>query len=415
MLDVELLRTKPELVKEKFSQRGEDVTKVDTFLSLDKEWRELKGSLDSRRAEKNKITKEIGAMLKEKKDASELIKKSKEMEKEIKSMEDREEELRKAIKDMLLRMPNLQDGSVPMGKDENDNVEVKSWGKPAKSSGDVRAHWELPLFDFERGAKLGGHRFTVMYGDFAKLERALINFMLNLHALNGYKEVWGPHLVRREVMTGTGQLPKFEEDLYKTDDGLWLIPTAEVMLGNLHREEVLDEKELPLHYVAYTPSYRKEAGAYGKDIKGFLRQHQFDKVELFSFTLPEKSWDEHERMLSHAEAVLQELNLPYRVVNLCTGDLGFSAAKTYDIEVWLPGQDRYREISSVSNCLSFQSRRMNLRFRRGAKIEWPHTLNGSGLAVGRALIAVVENYQEDKGIVVPEKLVPYMGKDYIEL
>lgn len=419
MLDFHLIRESPEVVRKALENRQLDTGVLDEILSIDKEWREIKSQLDSLRAERNKLSLEIAKAKKEGKPVDELLKKSSSLSKEIESLEKKEEELAAKRFDLWIRIPNIPHESVPIGKDDSENVEIKRWGKPKVMAGDVMPHWELGektgWLDFKRGAKLGGHRFTVMWEPLARLERALIAFMLDLAKKNGYKEVWVPHLVRSEIMFGTGQLPKFEEDIYHCEkDDLWLIPTAEVPLTNLHAGEILNEEELPKYYTSYTPCYRREAGAYGKDIKGIIRQHQFDKVELVKITHPDHSWEEHEKMLSNAEEVLQKLELPYRVVVLCTGDMGFSAAKTYDIEVWLPSYNRYREISSVSNCTDFQARRANIRFRdKEGKLRFVHTLNGSGLAVGRTLIAILENYQREDGIEIPKALREYYGSDFI--
>ncbi|MEM4296506.1 MAG: serine--tRNA ligase [Candidatus Anstonellales archaeon] len=413
MLDPDFIRNNHDIVIKKFVDRGYDKGLVLEFLEIDKEWRAVKQESDKKRAEKNIISNNIKEHIKEKKDITKLKEQALELDKKIKELEQKEKGLEQNRKNILLQMPNLQQDDVPIGKDENDNVEIKKWLKPSKTSSDIKPHYELPFFDFERAAKISGHRFALMYGHFAKLERALINFMLNMQILNGYKEVWGPHLVLTKAMIGTGQLPKFEQELYKTDDDLWLLPTAEVMLVNIYREEVLENHYLPIRLCSYTPCYRREAGAYGKDIKGFLRQHQFDKIELVSITRAEDSKTEHEKMLSDAESILKALELPYRVMLLCTSDLGFASAKTYDIEVWLPSQDKYREISSVSNCLDFQARRANIRYLERGELYFAHTLNGSGLAVGRTLIALVENMQEKDGIKIPKALQPYFESDFI--
>jgi seryl-tRNA synthetase len=323
--------------------------------------------------------------------------------------------------DFLLNVPNIPNASVPVGKDETENLEVRKWGEPRKFDFIPLNHWDigekLGIIDFETGAKIAGARFTLMKGAGARLERALMNFMLDLHTSKGYTEVFPPLLVNRESMTGTGQLPKFEMDLFRVaDPELYLIPTAEVPVTNIHRDEILREELLPLYYTAYTPCFRREAGSYGKDVRGLIRQHQFNKVELVKFSRPEDSHAELESLTADAESILQLLGLPYRVVLLCTGDMGFSSAKTYDIEVWLPGQDRYREISSCSNFEDFQARRANIRFKREGKkgTEYVHTLNGSGLAIGRTLVAILENYQNADGSVsVPDVLKKYMGTDVI--
>jgi seryl-tRNA synthetase len=318
----------------------------------------------------------------------------------------------------MLMLPNTPDSTVPVGKDETSNPEVRRWGTPQKQAADVLDHHTLGeksgLIDFERGVKLAEHRFAVLYGPLAKLERALINFMLSVQSSQGYKEVAPPYLVNTKAATGTGQLPKFRDELYKTQDDLWLIPTAEVPLTNLYAGEIIDERLLPLKLTAYTPCFRREAGAYGKDIRGLIRQHQFNKVELVKFADPLGSFDELDGLTRDAERILQLLELPYRVIELCTGDLGFASAKTYDIEVWMPSQGKYREISSCSNCTDFQARRANIRFRGKGGVQFVHTLNGSGLAVGRTLVAILENCQEDKKtVVIPKALQDFMGQDTI--
>jgi seryl-tRNA synthetase len=322
----------------------------------------------------------------------------------------------------LLNVPNMPHESVPRGKDETGNVVAKKWGEPRQFDFEPLNHWDLgevlELIDFDRGSKIAGARFSVMKGFGAKLERSLMNFMLDLNTSKGYKETFPPIIVNRESMTGTGQLPKFENELFIVrDPEFYLIPTAEVPVTNLHRDEILSEKALPLYYTAYTPCFRREAGSYGRDVRGLIRQHQFNKVELVKFVLPETSFDELEALTHDAEDILQRLELPYQLVELCTGDLGFAAAKTYDLEVWLPGQQKYREISSCSNFTDYQARRANIRFRREGKkgTEFVHTLNGSGLAIGRTLVAILENYQQKDGsIVVPDVLKPYMGIDIIK-
>ena len=415
MIDINIIRENPDHIKNMFRNRNQDPSPVDRILALDKEWRVLKGRLDLLRAERNKLGLRISEKKKNKENVEEEMRRSKELAIMIKGIEEEVARIEKERYDLWVCIPNIPHSSVPVGKDDQDNKEVRRWGKPNKFKEDVKPHDELPFFDFERGVKLGGHRFTVMFSAFAKLERAIANFMLDVQTLRGYKEVWVPHLVKSEIMFGTGQLPKFGEELYHCErDGLWLIPTAEVPLTNIHAGEILEEKELPKYYTALTPCYRREAGAYGKDIKGMIRQHQFDKVELVKITTPEESWKEHELMLKDAENILQLLELPYKVMVLCTGDMGFAAAKTYDVEVWLPSQERYREISSVSNCTDFQARRANIRYRANdGKLHFVHTLNGSGLAVGRTLIAIVENYQEEDGVSVPKVLQDYMKTDFI--
>ncbi len=423
MIDIELIRSNPEYVKERLATRDKELPElVDKVLELDKKRREIIKKLDELRRERNELSKQIGILKREGKDTTEIQNRVKSLKVEIDKLEEELRKVEEELKNTLLWIPNLPHPSVPVGEDENDNVEIRRWGEPREFDFEPKSHWELGeklgILDFKRGAKLSGSRFTVIKGWGARLERALINFMLDLHTKKGYKEVCPPHLVRPEILVGTGQLPKFEEDLYKCErDELYLIPTAEVPLTNLHRDEILKEEELPIYYTAYTPCYRREAGAYGKDIRGIIRQHQFDKVELVKIVHPDTSYEELEKLTRDAEEVLQLLGLPYRVVELCTGDLGFSAAKTYDIEVWFPSQNRYREISSCSNCEDFQARRMNTRFKdsKTGKNRFVHTLNGSGLAVGRTLAAILENYQQEDGsVVVPEVLRDYVGTDVIK-
>jgi len=423
MIDIELIRRNPDYVKERLKLRDEELPSlVDELLNLDLRRRELITEINKLRQERNTLSREIGVLRREGKDTAEIQEKVKQLKEKLESLEEELREVEKKFKEVLLWIPNLPHESVPVGKDENDNVEVRRWGEPKKFPFEPKPHWELGeklgILDFERGAKLAGSRFTVIKDWGAKLERALINFMLDLHSKKGYKEVFPPHLVRPEILIGTGQLPKFEEDLYKCErDNLYLIPTAEVPLTNLYRDEILKEEELPIYLTAYTPCYRREAGAYGKDIRGIIRQHQFDKVELVKIVHPDTSYEELEKLTKDAEEVLQLLGLPYRVVELCTGDLGFSASKTYDIEVWFPSQNKYREVSSCSNCEDFQARRMNTRFkeRKTGKNRFVHTLNGSGLAVGRTLAAILENYQQEDGsILVPEVLRDYVGTKVIK-
>jgi seryl-tRNA synthetase len=422
MLDLELLRKNPEFVKERLRLRREEYpTLVDKVLRLDEERRSILRELEALRAERNALSKEIGKRKSKGEQTAELEGKVKEIKEKIEGLEDKLSEVEEQLKSVMLSIPNIPHQSVPVGKDETENVEVRRWGVPRDFDFEPKAHYEigeaLGILDFERGASLAGSRFTVMWGWGAKLERALINFMLDFHTSRGYKEVWVPHLVKPEILEGTGQLPKFEEDLYFCErDGLYLIPTAEVPLTNLFRDTILEEKDLPIYLTAYTPCYRREAGAYGKDIRGIIRQHQFDKVELVKIVHPDASDQELERLTADAEEILKLLGLPYRVVALCTGDLGFASAKTYDIEVWFPSQNKYREISSCSNCTDFQARRMNTRFKdsEGRK-RFVHTLNGSGLAVGRTLAAILENYQQKDGsVVVPEVLRDYLKADVIK-
>ncbi len=419
MLDIKLIREKPEYVKERLKLRDENFPlMIDEVLALDKERRGILREIEELKAERNKLSKEIGVLFKSgKKEEAERLKEQVAAKKErIECLERELKDVERRFKETLLKIPNLPAEDVPVGKDETENVEIRRWGKPREFDFEPFPHWEigekLGILDFERGAKLSGSRFTVMFKEAAKLERALINFMLDLHTKeHGYTEVWTPVLVKPEILIGTGQLPKFEEDLYRIcDEDLYLIPTAEVTLTNLHANEILREDELPKYYTAYTPCFRREAGAHGRDVRGILRQHQFDKVELVKIVKPEESYEELEKLVNEAEKVLQLLELPYRVVELCTGDLGFSAAKTYDIEVWIPSQNRYREISSCSNTEDFQARRAKIRFKdKNGKNRFVHTLNGSGLAVGRTLIAIMENYQKPDGTFdIPEVLKKYM-------
>lgn len=422
MLDLELLRKNPEFVKERLGLRREDYPRlVDEALRLDEERRSILRELEALRAERNALSKEIGRRKSKGEQTAELEGKVKEIKEKIEGLEAQLSKVEEQLKGVMLSIPNIPHQSVPVGKDETENVEVRRWGVRRDFDFEPKAHYEigeaLGILDFEGGASLSGSRFTVMWGWGAKLERALINFMLDFHTSKGYKEVWVPHLVKPEILEGTGQLPKFEEDLYLCErDGLYLIPTAEVPLTNLFRDTILEEKDLPIYLTAYTPCYRREAGAYGKDIRGIIRQHQFDKVELVKIVHPDTSDQELERLTADAEEILKLLGLPYRVVALCTGDLGFASAKTYDIEVWFPSQNKYREISSCSNCTDFQARRMNTRFKdsEGRK-RFVHTLNGSGLAVGRTLAAILENYQQKDGsVIVPEVLRDYLKADVIK-
>lgn len=423
MIDIHLLRKDQKLVLNALKNRNSPLDPVKKILVLDEKWRQIKKEEEELRAERNKTGLEIAELKKHKKDKEALkhIKRSGEISERIKQISEETKSLEEQIRELLLITPNIPDKSVPIGKDESENPEVRKHGTPKKYSKDVLSHdvfgERTGSIDFERGSKLGGHRFSILKGSIAKLERALIAFMLSVQTSKGYLEIAPPHLVKSEVMQGTGQLPKFAEDLYKCkDDDLWLIPTAEVPLTNLYSNEVLEEKNLPVKLTAYTPCYRREAGAYGKDIKGLIRQHQFDKVELVKFAHPDNSFKELESLTRDAEEILVRLGLPYRVIQLCTGDTGFSAAKTYDIEVWLPSQDKYREISSCSNCTDFQARRANIKFRNSkGELQYVHTLNGSGLAVGRTLIAIIENFQEGNSILIPEPLQDFMGIEEIKI
>ena len=421
MIDLELIRTKPEFVKDRLRTRGEEyVSVVDNVLLLDERRRNLIREIEILRAQRNEKSKLIGLLKRESKDTHHLEMEVKEIKEKIDSLDLQLSQVERDLRNVILSLPNLPHISVPVGEDETKNVEIRRWGKPRDFPFEPKAHWDigthLKILDFERGAKLSGSRFTVLMSWGAKLERALINFMLDMNTKKGYKEVMTPHLVKPEVLEGTGQLPKFEEELYKCErDELYLIPTAEVTLTNLFRDEILREEDLPIYLTAYTPCYRREAGAYGKDVRGLIRQHQFNKVELVKIALPENSYEELESMTADAEDILKALELPYRVVELCTGDLGFSSAKTYDIEVWFPSQGRYREVSSCSNCEDFQARRANIRYKDSkGRNRFVHTLNGSGLAVGRTLSAILENYQQEDGsVVVPHALRDYLKKDKI--
>ncbi|MBN2654716.1 MAG: serine--tRNA ligase [Nitrospirae bacterium] len=416
MLDARFVRENIALLKSALQKRATDIN-LEEFSSLEAERLRLTRETEDLRNKRNVASEEIGRLKREKKDASDLMQQMKAVADRIKEIDEELNSIEEKTSAMLMVIPNIPHESVPVGKDEDDNMEIRRWGEPGKFDFEPLNHWDiaerLDIIDFERGAKIAGARFSVMKGAGARLERALMNFMLDLNTSKGYKEIFPPILVNKESMTGTGQLPKFEAELYKTSDlELYLAPTAEVPVTNIHRGEILDEEQLPVYYTAYTPCFRREAGAYGKDVRGLIRQHQFNKVELVKFTKPEDSYDELEKLTNNAEDILQKLNLPYRVIVLCTGDMGFSSAKTFDIEVWLPGQNRYREISSCSNFESFQARRANIRFRReGQKgTEFVHTLNGSGLAIGRTLVAILENYQQQDGsVLVPEAIRPYMG------
>ena len=423
MLDLRFIRANLDKIKDMLAKRGYELD-MSRFEQLDKKRREMISEIEALRAKRNELNNQISQKKKKGEDAEEIIKEMKEISLKIKDKEKELPEIEKEFQQFLLLIPNIPHESVPVGKDENDNQVVRYWGKKPEFSFKPLPHWEigekLGILDFKRAAKLSGSRFALYKGAGAKLERALINFMLDIHTKeHGYTEILPPFLVNSDCMTGTGQLPKFKEDLFKVEDwDLYLIPTAEVPLTNIHREETLTEDELPKYYVAYTPCFRSEAGSYGKDVRGLIRQHQFNKVELVKITKPEDSFEELEKLTKDAEEILKRLNLHYRVVCLCTGDLGFSSAKTYDLEVWLPGQGLYREISSCSNCTDFQARRAGIRFRRKGKkgSEFVHTLNGSGIAVGRTVVAILENYQQEDGsVIIPEALRPYMdGMEYIK-
>ena len=415
MLDWKWVKENKGVVEEALQKRGMDSEILEELFSWDEERRTMQREVDILRQKRNEISRLVASLKREGKDSQAALQEGEKIAGKIKEEEEKLREVEEKWREKLLCLPNIPHPTVPAGKDENDNQEVKRWGEPRNFSFTPRPHWEigegLDILDFERGAKIASSRFTVLKSEGAFLERALINFMLDLHTQkHHYREVFPPFLVNTKSLIGTGQLPKFYEDLYHCQDDLHLIPTAEVPVTNLHAEETLREEQLPLYYVAYSACFRREAGSYGKDVRGLIRQHQFNKVELVKFALPENSYEELESLLQDAEEVLQILNLPYRVVVLCTGDLGFSASKTYDIEVWIPSQNKYREISSCSNFEDFQARRANIRFRdQEGKVRYVHTLNGSGLAIGRTLVAILENYQEEDGTVtIPEALRPYL-------
>ena len=417
MLDPRFVRENLDLVNRRLATRGAEPD-LSGFVAADAERRRILGGTESRRRELNNLSKQVGEALRRGEDPADLKARAAALGPAIQELEAQLKKAEAQIEKLLLAVPNLPHESVPVGRDSADNVEVRRWGAPRALAFSPRPHWEigeaLGILDLERAAKLAGSRFPLLRGAGALLERALINFMLDLHTrIHGYLEWFPPLLVNRDSMLGTGQLPKFEGDQFRTaEDDLFLIPTAEVPVTNIHRGEILDGGSMPRRYTAFTPCFRREAGAHGKDTRGLIRQHQFNKVEMVKFAAPERSYEELESLTADAEAVLQRLGLPYRVVLLCTGDLGFSAAKTYDLEVWFPSQGVHREISSCSNFEAFQARRAGIRFRRGSKgkAEFVHTLNGSGVAVGRAWAAIVENYQEaDGSVTVPEVLRPYMG------
>ncbi len=417
MFEIGWLRQNIEKVREALEKRGYDIKIIEEFMEVDRLRREIIAEVESLRAKRNQITKEIEQLKRKGENAQYLVEEVKGIKERIKELEDSLKEREKGIEELLLQIPNIPHNSVPIGKDSSFNKVVRSWGEPKNFSFEPKPHWEigeaLKILDFERASKLAGSRFTVYYGYGAKLERALINFMLDVHTKEkGYEEVLPPFIANEESLIGTGNLPKFEEDLFRIKDKPWyLIPTAEVPLTNIFRDEVLKASELPKRFVAYTPCFRAEAGSWGRDVRGLIRQHQFNKVELMVFSNPDNSYEELEKLTSDAEDILKKLKLPYRVVALCTGDLGFASAKTYDIEVWMPSRNDYMEISSCSNFEEFQARRANVRFKRDekSKLEYVHTLNGSGLAVGRTVASILENYQKEDGSVeIPEALVPYM-------
>ncbi|MCX5832051.1 MAG: serine--tRNA ligase [Deltaproteobacteria bacterium] len=415
MLDIKFIRNNMDFVRGKMTER-QAVVALDRFSELDAGRRDLLLAVENLRSERNTVSKEIGARKKNNEDSASLLSAMAEVSARIKELDDSLKNIEAELGDFALTIPNIPDASVVCGAGAEDNPVVRTWGEKPAFDFLPRPHWEigesLGILDFARGAKITGARFTLYRGWGATLERALINFMLDLHTTeHGYTEILPPFLVNRESMTATGQLPKFAEDLFKIEGmDYFLIPTAEVPVTNIHRDEILEEQDLPLYYAAWSACFRAEAGSYGKDTRGLIRQHQFNKVELVKFTTPETSYQELEKLTANAEDILKRLAIPFRTVSLCTGDLGFSAAKTFDIEAWLPGQDTYREISSCSNFEAFQARRAAIRFRRreSGKVEFVHTLNGSGLAIGRTLVAILENYQQaDGSVIIPEALRPY--------
>jgi seryl-tRNA synthetase len=417
MLEIKFVRQNLSAVQNALAARGQTAD-LDTFKKCDQERRAILQEIETLRHRRNKVSDQIAAMKKNGEPADAVVEEMREVSSRIKELDKALALNQDQIEKILLGLPNLPHPSVPRGKDSSDNVLIKTMGSPPEFGFEPKAHWELGahlgILDFERAAKIAGARFPLYFGAGAKLERALINFMLDVHTVShGYTEVLPPFIVNRQAMTHTGQLPKFEEDLFKLSGwDYFLIPTAEVPVTNIHQGEILEEDRLPIFYAAYTPCFRSEAGSYGKDTRGLIRQHQFNKVELVKFTTPETSYDELETLLNDAEDILRQLKLPYQVVELCTGDLGFSAAKTYDIEVWMPAQGLYREISSCSNFEDFQARRANIRFKRKGRkgTDLVHTLNGSGLAVGRTVAALLENYQQAEGsVVIPAVLRPYLG------
>jgi len=422
MLDIKILRQEPEKIKEALKKRNNDLD-ITPAIELDAKRREILSDVEEKKATQNAISKKVPQMKKAGEDTTEIFKEMKELSDKIKVLDDEVREIDAQLRDFMLRIPNIPNETVPVGADDSENVEVRRFGEPRKFDFEAKAHWDigtdLDILDFERGTKLTGTRFTVYKDLGARLERAVIQYFLNTHTgESGYTEIMPPYIVNRASMTGTGQLPKFEEDAFKlTVNDYFLIPTAEVPVTNLYRDEILDGSKLPIKYCAYSACFRAEAVSAGRDTRGLIRQHQFNKVELVKFANPETSYDELETLTKDAEKLLQGLGLPYRVVTLSTGDLGFSSAKTYDIEVWMPSYDRYVEISSCSNFEDYQARRANIRFKNDPKdkAQFVHTLNGSGLAVGRTVAAILENYQnEDGSVTIPEALRPYMGTDVIK-
>ena len=421
MLDIKILRNEPDRIREALKKRNNDLD-ISPAIELDKARREIIAEVEQKKAKQNEISKQIPQLKKAGEDTSAIFAEMKELSNEIKADDEKVREIDSQLRDFMLRIPNIPCDDCPTGVDDSDNLEMRRNGTPREFTFEPKAHWDigtnLDILDFERGTKIAGTRFTVYKGLGARLERAVIQYFLNTHTDRGYTEIFPPYMVNRASMTGTGQLPKFEEDAFKvTNNGFFLIPTAEVPVTNLHRDEILSGDSLPIKYCAYSACFRAEAGSAGRDTRGIIRQHQFNKVEMVKFVKPETSYDELEKLTNDAEVLLQGLGIPYRVVCLSTGDLGFSSAKTYDVEVWMPSYNRYVEISSCSNFEDYQARRANIRYKETPKdkAQFVHTLNGSGLAVGRTVAAILENFQNEDGTVtIPEALVPYMGTDIIK-
>lgn len=418
MLDLKRIRNELDQMKAAMERRGEKEVDLDAVVELDEKRRSLLQEVEQMKSEQNAVSREIPQLKKAGQDTSEIMAKMKELSAQIKELDGQVAEVDSRLYEMMLRIPNIPHPDVPQGETDDDNVEVRTWGTPTRFNFEAKAHWDigtnLDILDFERAAKVTGARFTLYKGLGSRLERSLINFMLDLHTgEHGYTELMPPFVVNRQSMTGTGQLPKFEDDTFHIPQkDYFLVPTAEVPVTNIHRDEIIPEEDLPLMYAAYTPCFRSEAGSAGRDTRGLIRQHQFNKVEMVKFTTPETSYQELETLTANAEEVLKRLNIPYRVVKISTGDLGFTAAFKYDVEVWMPSYNRYVEISSCSNFEDFQARRTNLRYRpkEGGRVQFLHTLNGSGLAVGRTLAAILENFQQPDGsVAVPEVLWGYMG------
>ncbi len=420
MLDIKRLREDTENVKAALARRKEEID-IDSVLAVDTERRELLFEAEKLKSRQNEVSKQIPALKKEGKDTTEIFKEMKEISEKIKEYDEKIRVIDEELTLKMLSIPNIPNAEVPDGETDEDNIEIRRWGEPRKFDFEAKAHWDigadLKILDAATAAKVTGTRFTFYKGLGSRLERSVINFYLNTHTDNGYTEIFPPYMVHRRSMIGTGQLPKFEEDAFKTNNDYFLIPTAEVPVTNMHRDEILTADQLPLKYAAYSACFRAEAGSAGKDTRGLIRQHQFNKVELVKFTTPETSAEEHEKLTADAERVLQLLGLPYRVVSICVGDLGFTAAKKYDIEVWMPSYNRYVEISSCSNFLDFQSRRANIKYKNSPtdKAQFVHTINGSGVAIGRTVAAILENFQNaDGSVTIPEALRPYMGTDVIK-